>query len=152
MIQFEQIERIISNYFQLPEGALRTKTRKTEVTEARQLCHYFASEYTKSYHRVIGQYFGDLDYTTVSHSIKMVTDHSKVDKNYLSVVIELHELFDGVVIANKRREERQKSIDRMNDAIELINELPYNELINLLNLITQNLTEKYKKWKVNNNY
>ncbi|MFW5658780.1 MAG: chromosomal replication initiator protein DnaA, partial [Bacteroidota bacterium] len=56
-ISIDSIQKIVSDYFQLPVEKLKEKTRKREIVQARQISMYFAKMYTKSSLKLIGLHF-----------------------------------------------------------------------------------------------
>lgn len=81
-ISIETIQKIVSEYFNLPVDKLKDKTRKREIVQARQLSMYFAKMYTKSSLKQIGKHFGGKDHSTVIHSCQTVKDLMDVDETF----------------------------------------------------------------------
>ena len=116
VLTFETIEKEICNFFNI--ATIQIDSRKKEIVQARQLCHYFARKYfKKAVHKKdknkinwikregmasgeIGKYFGDKDHATVLHSIKTV-ENDMLDKNYKENVIKLNKLFNEKYITEK---------------------------------------------------
>lgn len=79
----------VEKYFNLPFGSLVSKSRKKEISTARQLAIYLAKELTGSTLNTIGQKFGNRDHTTILHSINtteknlIINDALRKDYNYL---------------------------------------------------------------------
>ncbi|RKY86963.1 chromosomal replication initiator protein DnaA [candidate division KSB1 bacterium] len=71
-ISIESIQRIVSEYFDIPENILREKTRKQEAVLARQISMYLAKKLTKNTLKTIGLHFGGRDHSTVVHAINEV--------------------------------------------------------------------------------
>ena len=145
MISFEQIDKVICEYFQMSSDELHHKTRKKEIIEARQYSHYFAIKLTKYNYASIGKYFGNLDASTISHSLKTITRLGEVDNQAKMIINELKELFDVIIEGNKRRLEQQMNLNKANTVISLIDEMPLIESVRLLNHITQKILDKYDK-------
>lgn len=78
-ISIEQIQKIVCDFFDLPEDLLRAKTRKQEIVTARQVAMYLAKELTGSSLKTIGLHFGGRDHSTVIHACQSVYDRIKDD-------------------------------------------------------------------------
>jgi chromosomal replication initiator protein len=76
-ISIEQIQRIVCDFFDLPEDLLRAKTRKQEIVTARQVAMYLAKELTGSSLKTIGLHFGGRDHSTVIHACQSVDQRMK---------------------------------------------------------------------------
>lgn len=71
---------------EIPWGHIMVLTRKREVTQARQITHYFLRKYTKLSFSVIGKYAGDKNHATVMHSIKVVNNLMSTEKAYKEII------------------------------------------------------------------
>jgi chromosomal replication initiator protein len=78
-ITIDQIQRVVCEFYDLPEDLLRAKTRKQEVVLARQVAMFLAKELTNSSLKTIGLHFGGRDHSTVIHACQSVQDHMKED-------------------------------------------------------------------------
>jgi len=78
-ITIEQIQRHVSEFYDLPVDLLRAKTRKQEVALARQVAMYLSKELTNSSLKTIGLHFGGRDHSTVIHACQAVEDRSNTD-------------------------------------------------------------------------
>jgi chromosomal replication initiator protein len=81
-VSIEQIQRMVSEYLDVPFDLLRAKTRKQEVVHARQVSMYLAKELTNSSLKTIGLHFGGRDHSTVIHACQTVDDRLKTDSNF----------------------------------------------------------------------
>ncbi len=79
-ITVEDIQRIVSTYYHVPEDLLRAKTRKKEVALARQVAMFMAKNHTKHSLKTIGLHFGGRDHSTVIHAISVIETYAKEDK------------------------------------------------------------------------
>lgn len=70
----EDVQRVVSDYFDITVEELKDKTRKKEIVIARQIAMYFAKEYTGFSLKSIGYHFGGRDHSTVIHAIQAVTE------------------------------------------------------------------------------
>jgi len=81
-ITIEQIQRIVCEFFDIPEDLLRAKTRKQEVVTARQVAMFLAKELTNASLKTIGLHFGGRDHSTVIHAYQAVEDRMKTDAQF----------------------------------------------------------------------
>lgn len=79
-ILIEEIQRIVSQHFDIPDDMLRAKTRKKEIAYIRQLAMYLTKELTKYSLTTIGLHFGGRDHSTVIHAIQCIENQIKRDK------------------------------------------------------------------------
>lgn len=85
-ITIEEIQRVVCDYFGIPEDLIRGKTRKQEIVNARQVAMYLAKELTNSSLKTIGLHFGGRDHSTVIHAYQSVEDQMRLDQKYLANV------------------------------------------------------------------
>lgn len=85
-ISIEDIQRIVCQYFDIPENYIRAKNRKQEVVIARQYAMYLCKEITNSSLKTIGLHFGGRDHSTVIHAIQTIEDLVKSDKKYAEIL------------------------------------------------------------------
>jgi chromosomal replication initiator protein len=81
-VSIEYIQKVVSDYFDLPIEILKSKTRKREVVQARQISMYFSKRMTKSSLANIGAHCGGKDHATVLHACRTVTNLSETDKQF----------------------------------------------------------------------
>lgn len=85
-ISVEEVQRIVCNYFNIPDDLIRAKTRKQEVVNARQIAMYLVKELTNSSLKTIGLHFGGRDHSTVIHSCQTVEEQMKINQRYRDTV------------------------------------------------------------------
>lgn len=85
----EEIQRIVSNHYSIPDDMLRAKTRKKEIAYVRQIAMYLTKEMTKSSLKTIGLHFGGRDHSTVIHAIQCVEKLIREDRKVQEEVSEL---------------------------------------------------------------
>jgi len=85
-VTIDEIQRTVSEYFNIPEDMMRAKTRKQEIVNARQIAMYLAKELTNSSLKTIGLHFGGRDHSTVIHAYQSVEDQMRLDPKFLSNV------------------------------------------------------------------
>lgn len=81
-ISIDYIQKIICDYFDLSVEQLKSKTRKREIVQARQIAMYFSKQMTKSSLAKIGSLCGGKDHATVLHACKTVTNLCETDKQF----------------------------------------------------------------------
>jgi chromosomal replication initiator protein len=85
-ITIETIQRVVCEYFSLPDDLIRAKTRKQEIVNARQIAMYLAKELTNSSLKTIGLHFGGRDHSTVIHAYQSVEDQMRLDSKFQATV------------------------------------------------------------------
>jgi chromosomal replication initiator protein len=88
-VTIEDIQRIVADYFSIPEDLLRAKTRKQEIVSARQIAMFLTKELTNSSLKTIGLHFGGRDHSTVIHAYQSVEDQMKLDPKFQANVVQL---------------------------------------------------------------
>jgi chromosomal replication initiator protein len=88
-VSIDYIQKVVCDYFELPIELMKSKTRKREVVQARQIAMYFAKNYTKSSLATIGAHCGGKDHATVLHACKTVNNLMETDKRFRAYVDEL---------------------------------------------------------------
>jgi chromosomal replication initiator protein len=81
-VSIDYIQKVVCDYFDLPIEMLKSKTRKREVVQARQISMYFSKKMTKSSLASIGAHCGGKDHATVLHACRTVTNLSETDKQF----------------------------------------------------------------------
>ena len=81
-ISIEYIQKVVCDYFSLPMEVLKSKTRKREVVQARQISMFFSKKLTKSSLANIGAHCGGKDHATVLHACRTVSNLSETDKQF----------------------------------------------------------------------
>ncbi len=81
-VSIDYIQKVVCDYFALPMEMLKSKTRKREVVQARQISMFFAKKMTKSSLASIGAHCGGKDHATVLHACRTVTNLSETDKQF----------------------------------------------------------------------
>lgn len=81
-ISIDYIQKVISDYFDIPVEKINSKTRKREVVQARQLSMYFSKRFTKSSLSTIGLHCGNKDHATVLHACRTINNLRETDKQF----------------------------------------------------------------------
>ncbi len=93
-ITIEEIQRLVCDYFGIPEDLIRAKTRKQEIVNARQIAMFLAKELTNSSLKTIGLHFGGRDHSTVIHAYQSVEDQMRLDQKYNTNVMQIRRRLD----------------------------------------------------------
>ncbi len=88
-VSIDYIQKMVCDYFDLPIEMLKSKTRKRQVVQARQIAMYFAKSMTKSSLSSIGAHCGGKDHATVLHACRTVNNLIETDKKFKASVLEL---------------------------------------------------------------
>ncbi|OIO99869.1 MAG: chromosomal replication initiation protein DnaA [Bacteroidetes bacterium CG2_30_33_31] len=88
-ISIDYIQKVVSDYFNIPVDMINSKTRKREIVQARQIAMYFSKKYTKSSLATIGIHCGNKDHATVLHACRTVNNLIDTDKEFRVYVDEL---------------------------------------------------------------
>ncbi|MBR9831557.1 chromosomal replication initiator protein DnaA [Acidiluteibacter ferrifornacis] len=88
-VSIDYIQKVVCDYFDLPIELLKSKTRKREVVQARQIAMFFAKRMTKSSLANIGMHCGGKDHATVLHACKTVNNLIDTDKRFRTYIDEL---------------------------------------------------------------
>lgn len=88
-VSIDQIQKTVSEYFNMDIETLQSKTRKRHIVQARQIAMYFAKKMTKSSLASIGKQIGSRDHATVLHACKTVDNLQSTDKEFKKYVEDL---------------------------------------------------------------
>lgn len=88
-VSIEYIQKVVSDYFEIEIEILKSKTRKREIVQARQIAMYFSKKMTKSSLANIGAHCGGKDHATVLHACRTVTNLSETDKHFKTYLSDL---------------------------------------------------------------
>ncbi len=79
-VSIDYIQKYVANYYNIDVALLKSKTRKQEIVQPRQVAMYFSKLYTTHSLATIGDYFGGKDHSTVIHSVRTVENLIQTDK------------------------------------------------------------------------
>lgn len=88
-LSIDYIQKVVCDYFDMPIDLMKSRTRKREVVQARQLAMYFSKQLTKMSLASIGAQCGNKDHATVLHACRTVNNLIETDKRFKSYVDEL---------------------------------------------------------------
>ena len=86
VISINQIQKAISDYFNIKLSALLSKKRTKDIVTARQIAIYISRELTELSLPVIGAAFGGKDHTTILHSYNKIKNKIEKDKGLKSTI------------------------------------------------------------------
>ena len=81
-VSIDYIQKVVCDYFGLPIDLMKSKTRKREVVQARQIAMFFSKKLTKSSLANIGAHCGGKDHATVLHACRTVNNLQDTDKQF----------------------------------------------------------------------
>ena len=88
-LSIDYIQKVVCDYFEMPIELIKSKTRKREIVQARQLTMYFSKQLTKNSLATIGAQCGNKDHATVLHACRTVNNLSETDKRFRTYVEDL---------------------------------------------------------------
>lgn len=88
-ISMEFIQKLVCEYFEVPIEMVKSKTRKREIVQARQISMYLAKIHTKTSLKSIGAFFGGRDHSTVIYACQTVDDLIDTDKKFKGYVADI---------------------------------------------------------------
>src|SRR5690606_204333 len=88
-ITIDLIATNVANYFRIPIGDLRGKSRLKDITFARHIAMYMSHKITKTTLEEIGDYYGKRDHTSVIHGIKKIERLIKEDSKLSQKIFEI---------------------------------------------------------------
>lgn len=94
-ISVELIEEEVCKYFDLDTEIIHSKSKKQEISQARQIAMYLSRKYTDKSYSNIGELIGKRDHATVLHACKTVGNWIETDKKFRSCIQEIEQLIQG---------------------------------------------------------
>ena len=91
-ISVELIENEVCKYFNLEPDLIHSKSKKQEISQARQIAMYLSRKYTDKSYSNIGELIGKRDHATVLHACKTVGNLIETDKKFKNCIQELEQL------------------------------------------------------------
>jgi chromosomal replication initiator protein len=111
--EIELISKIVCNELGMDLKALKQKTRKREIVEARFLCFYFCHVEQTATFKEIGQYFGGMDHSSIIHGKDTMQDFIDTTKRF-------KKLYEDLLEPIKNRHESTQMIDPFSAAMLLL--------------------------------
>ncbi len=91
-VTIDYIQKTVCQYFDIPIEKLKSKSRKRETVQARQLAMYFSKQHTKASLAVIGSKCGNKDHATVLHACKTIKNLIDTDKRFKKYVEDISKI------------------------------------------------------------
>ena len=88
-ITIETITKTVCNYFKIPLGDLRGKSKTKEVALPRQVSMYLINKLIKPTLKENGQYFGGRDHSTVLHATNTIKERIKIESLLAQQVLDI---------------------------------------------------------------
>ena len=88
-VSIDYIQKVVCDYFDIPIETMKSKTRKREIVQCRQLAMYFSKQMTKNSLAMIGKYCGNKDHATVLHACKTVNNLADTDKRFKGYISDI---------------------------------------------------------------
>ena len=88
-VSIDFIQKVVCDYFDIPIETMKSKTRKREIVQCRQLAMYFSKQMTKSSLAMIGKHCGNKDHATVLHACKTVNNLADTDKQFKGYILDI---------------------------------------------------------------
>jgi chromosomal replication initiator protein len=88
-ITIDFIQKVVCDYFDMNVDVLKSKTRKREIVQARQIAMYFSKNLTSSSLSTIGSVIGGKDHATVLHAYKTVNNLAETNKEFKSYISDI---------------------------------------------------------------
>ncbi len=88
-VSIDYIQKVVCDYFDIPIETMKSKTRKREIVQCRQLAMYFSKQMTKNSLAMIGKYCGNKDHATVLHACKTVNNLADTDKRFKGYILDI---------------------------------------------------------------
>ena len=100
-ISIDYIQKVVCDYFDIPIELMKSKTRKREIVQARQLAMFFSKQLTKNSLANIGIHCGNKDHATVLHACKTVNNLIDTDKQFRAFVNDIEKEINSQLIFSK---------------------------------------------------
>lgn len=88
-LDISTISNTVAEYFKIPIGDIKGKTRKKDVTLARHIAMYMSHKILRLTLEEIGFFFSNRDHSTVIHGIKKIEDLVKKDSTISHKIYEI---------------------------------------------------------------
>lgn len=88
-ISIEYIQKVVCDYFNISIEKINSNKRDRDVVQPRQICMYFAKQFTKLPLATIGSYCGGRDHATVLHACRAISNLYETDKRMKNTIDEI---------------------------------------------------------------
>jgi chromosomal replication initiator protein len=86
VISMDYISKLVCEYFEISLDMVKSKTRKREIVQARQIAMYLIKRSGKYSLKAVGAFFGGRDHSTVIYACQTVEDLMETDKKFKAYV------------------------------------------------------------------
>jgi len=93
-LSIHRIQEIIAEEMDVPCDLIRSKTRKKEIVQARQIAMFFCTEFTSQTLKTIGLQFGGRDHTTVIYAREKIQELMNAQKRFSETMSEMRQLIE----------------------------------------------------------
>lgn len=97
-ISIDRIQEIVSDEFGVASDTLRSKTRRREISEPRQIAMYLCTEFSNLTLKAIGLHFGGRDHATVIHARKSICERLEKNGSFAEIIEKLKKKIELVSI------------------------------------------------------
>lgn len=94
IITVEQIQKVVSDYYGIPEEGMKVKKRTSSLAFPRQIAMFLSREMTDHSLSEIGNRFGGRDHTTVMHAYEKITKARDEDAELRRILLKLTKLLE----------------------------------------------------------
>jgi chromosomal replication initiation ATPase DnaA len=108
--QMDCIWEAVARVCNVPDDALKSKSRVTEWKMARFYFFYFAKTRTDVTWKQIGLYAGGRDHSTAIHGYDQICDWSSVEKPVRRRIQEIEDVLDGRFVENQEFYSAEKKL------------------------------------------
>ncbi len=99
-LTIDQIQKIVSDYFNLGVDKMKDPVRRREYVQPRQIAMHFSKDYTKASLKTIGHHFGGRDHSTVIHALRTVKNLQATDKTFRKHVEDIQKIIENYGYGN----------------------------------------------------
>ena len=85
----ETIAKSVAQYYKIPIGDLRSKTKTKEVVQARHVSMYLIDKLLKPTLKENGNFFSKRDHTTVIHAVQTIKERMKTDSHLAQQILDI---------------------------------------------------------------
>jgi len=89
IVTVEQIQKVVSDHYGIPEEAMKVKKRTSSLAYPRQIAMYLSRDLTSLSLSEIGNRFGGRDHTTVMHACEKIGNATESDPELRRIVARL---------------------------------------------------------------
>ncbi len=95
-ITMKKIQKVVTDYFNIPEKSLKEKKRSQNISIPRQIAMYLSRELTDASLPLIGKEFGGRDHTTVMYACTKIKKEIEKQETMQALISEIKKRLNGV--------------------------------------------------------